>query len=170
MTSAFPLPPEGGEVAPRSGGGVGEGAGETRSRRRSGTTARARGLRQGDNQAEATLWLELKRRKLGGHKFTRQFPIGPYFADFACREKWLVVEIDGSQHADSDHDRRRDAFINAQGYSILRFWNHDILKKRGEVCDTILAALTGRLASTVDAVDLQFKPSVSSEYRADRAT
>ena len=163
MTSALPLPPEGGEVAPRSGDEVGEGASETRSRRSTGTTARARGLRKGDNQAEALLWLELKRRKLGGYKFTRQFPVGPYFADFACRERWLVVEIDGSQHAGSVHDIQRDALINAQGYSILRFWNHYVLKARGEVCETILAALTGRLASKVDAVDLQFKPSASSD-------
>lgn len=161
--SALPLPPEGGEVAPRSGDGVGEGASETRSRRSRGTTARARGLRRNDNQAEALLWLELKRRKLGGYKFTRQFPIGPYFADFACREQWLVVEIDGSQHAGSVHDIQRDALINAQGYSILRVWNHDVLKARGEVCETILAALTGRLASKVDAVDLQLKPSASSD-------
>src|SRR5687767_14470999 len=97
--SAFPLPPEGGGVAPGSGDGVGEGIHETRSRRKPGSTKRARGLRQGDNQAEALLWLELKRRTLGGFKFTRQLPVGPYFADFACREKWLVVEIDGSQHA-----------------------------------------------------------------------
>lgn len=165
VTRAFPLPPEGGEVAPRSGDGVGEGGGETRSRRRTGTTARARGLRQNDNQAEALLWLELKRRKLGGYKFTRQFPIGPYFADFACRERWLVVEIDGHQHAGSDHDRRRDGFINAEGFSILRFWNHAVIKARGEVCETTLAALIGRLASKVDAVDLQIKPSASSDPR-----
>jgi very-short-patch-repair endonuclease len=144
-------------VAPRSGDGVGEGTGETRSRRKTGTTARARGLRQNDNQAEALLWLELKRRKLGGHKFTRQFPIGPYFVDFVCREKWLVVEIDGSQHADSEYDRRRDGFINAQGYSVLRLWNHDIIKKRGEACETILAALGGQLTSGTDAVDLQYR-------------
>jgi very-short-patch-repair endonuclease len=150
-------------VAPRSGDGVVDGGDETRSRRKKGTTARARGLRKGDNQAEAMLWLELKRRKLGGYKFTRQFPIGPYFADFACRQQWLVIEIDGSQHAGSDHDRRRDAFINAEGFSILRFWNHDVIRTRGEVCETILAALTGRLASKVDAVDLQFKPSASSD-------
>ena len=64
-------------------------------------TGRARSLRQGGNKAEALLWLELKNRKLGGFRFTRQLPISPYFADFACREKWLVVEIDGSQHSGS---------------------------------------------------------------------
>ncbi|MER8901328.1 DUF559 domain-containing protein [Mesorhizobium sp. M0772] len=143
-------------MAPRSGDGVGEGAHETRSRRKMGTTQRARTLRQGGNQAEALLWLELKARKLGGYRFTRQFSIGPFFADFACREKWLVVEIDGHQHAGSSYDRRRDDFMRAQGHSILRLWNHDVLNHRTSVCETILAALDGRLAENVAAADLRF--------------
>ncbi|QND61045.1 endonuclease domain-containing protein [Mesorhizobium huakuii] len=143
-------------MAPRSGDGVGEAAGQTRSRRKTGTTQRARKLRQGDNQAEALLWLELKARKLGGYKFTRQFSIGPFFADFACREKWLVVELDGSQHADSSYDGRRDDFMRAQGYSILRVWSHEVLKQRTSVCETILAVLDGRLAEGTIVSDLRF--------------
>ncbi|WP_246676564.1 DUF559 domain-containing protein [Mesorhizobium sp. B1-1-5] len=135
---------------------MGEGAAQTRSRRKQGTTKRARNLRQAGNQAEALLWLELKARKLGGYRFTRQFSIGPFFADFACSERWLVVEVDGSQHADSSYDRRRDDFMQAQGYSILRFWNHDVLKHRGSVCETILAALDGRLTENIAASDLRF--------------
>ena len=156
MSNTLPLPPEGGEVAPQSGDGVGEGAHATRSRRRTGATSRARDLRQGGNQAEAVLWLELKRSKLGSYKFTRQFPIGPYFADFCCRREKLVVETDGSQHAGSDHDRRRDEFMRTEGYSILRFWNHDVLKQRRSVCETILAALEGRLAEDRNGVDIRF--------------
>ena len=156
QAGSLPLPPEGGEVAPRSGDGVGEARPATRSRRKTGTTQRARKLRQGDNQAEALLWLELKARKLGGYRFTRQFSIGPFFADFACREKRLVVEIDGHQHAGSSHDRRRDDFMRAQGYSILRVWNHNVLKDRTSVCETILAALDGRLAENIIASDLRF--------------
>ncbi|TGQ54234.1 endonuclease domain-containing protein [Mesorhizobium sp. M1C.F.Ca.ET.193.01.1.1] len=143
-------------MAPRSGDGVGEALRETRSRRKQGTTQRARNLRQPGNQAEALLWLELKARKLGGYRFTRQFSIGPFFADFARREKWLVVEIDGSQHAGSPYDRRRDEFMRAQGYSILRLWNHDILKHRTSACETILAALDSRLAESVAVSDLRF--------------
>ncbi|MEO9337934.1 DUF559 domain-containing protein [Mesorhizobium sp. SB112] len=135
---------------------MGEGTSDTRTRRKPGTTNRARTLRQGRNEAEALLWLELKRSKLGGYKFTRQLPIGPYFADFACRKANLVVEIDGSQHAESTYDRRRDEFMRAQGYSTLRFWNTDILKNRASVCETILAALDGRLAENVTAFDLRF--------------
>jgi very-short-patch-repair endonuclease len=157
---AFPLPRAGGEVAPPDFPGETEwgcfDASATRSRRKPGTTARARDLRQRDNQAEALLWLELKRSKLGGYKFTRQFPIGPYFADFACRAERLVVELDGSQHGDSGYDRKRDEFMRSGGYSVLRFWNTDVLKQRTSVCETILAALDGRLSESVVASDLRF--------------
>jgi very-short-patch-repair endonuclease len=93
---------------------------------------------------------------LGGYHFTHQFPIGLYFADFCCRKRKLVIEIDGSQHADSQYDRRRDEFMRSQGYSVLRFWNTDVLKHRGPVCETILAALDGRLSEDIDAFDLRF--------------
>jgi very-short-patch-repair endonuclease len=106
--------------------------------------------------AEAMLWNELKDRRLGGFKFVRQFPVGPYFADFACREKSLVVEIDGSQHANSKTDRQRDEFMRSRGLSVIRFWNTDVLKSTRSVCETILAALDGRLSENVVANDLRF--------------
>ncbi|CAH2408758.1 endonuclease domain-containing protein [Mesorhizobium escarrei] len=142
-------------MALRSSDGVGDAIPQTRSRR-IGTTQRPRKLRQAGNQAEALLWFELKARKLGSYRFTRQFSIGPFFADFACREKWLVVEVDGHQHAGSSCDRRRDDFMRAQGYSVLRLWNHDVLKHRTSVCETILAALDGRLAENIAVSDLRF--------------
>jgi very-short-patch-repair endonuclease len=126
------------------------------SRRSPDRIARARQLRHGDNMAEAILWIELKASKLGGHKFVRQVPIGPYFADFACRSAKLIIELDGSQHADSEYDRRRDEFMQAQGYSILRFWSHDALKHLPSVCETILAALEGKLAKDTVSADLRF--------------
>ncbi|WP_411956202.1 endonuclease domain-containing protein [Arvimicrobium flavum] len=113
-------------------------------------------MRKDGTKEEALLWLELKAKRLGGHHFVRQFPIGPYIADFACRKSKLIVEIDGSQHADSPHDRRRDEFMRQQGFSTLRFWNHDVLRHRTSVCDTILAALDGRLAEAVESADLRF--------------
>jgi very-short-patch-repair endonuclease len=131
----------------------------TRSRRRSGATDRARALRKGDNLAEGRLWIELQDRRLGGFKFVRQLPIGPYFADFACREHRLVVELDGSQHAGSEHDRRRDDFMNNAGYSVLRFWSHEVRSQTASVCETILAALTGRLAERTVASDLRYFPA-----------
>ncbi|WP_246696429.1 endonuclease domain-containing protein [Mesorhizobium sp. SARCC-RB16n] len=126
------------------------------SRRSPERIARARALRQGDNQAEAVLWSELKAKRLAGYKFIRQMPVGPYFADFACRSEKLVVELDGSQHAESSYDRRRDEFMRGEGFSVLRFWNVDVLKTRRTVCEIILAVLEGRLAEDVVATDLRF--------------
>jgi very-short-patch-repair endonuclease len=153
-----------GSSPPRRGGEVARAKPETErgpaagvpSRRSPEKIARARALRHGDNQAEATLWNELKAKRLGGYKFVRQIPIGPYFADFACRSKKLVVELDGSQHTDSSYDRRRDEFMRGEGFSVARFWNVDVIKSRQSVCETILAALEERLHRDVIASDLRF--------------
>ncbi|MBZ9966425.1 endonuclease domain-containing protein [Mesorhizobium sp. BR1-1-2] len=126
------------------------------SRRSPEKIARAQALRHGDNQAEATLWNELKAKKLSGYKFVHQMPIGPYFADFACRKQRLIIELDGSQHAESSYDRRRDEFMRNAGFSVLRFWNLDVLKDTRSVCETIFAALEGRLSEDVVAADLRF--------------
>lgn len=123
------------------------------------TAGLARRLRQSDNDAESVLWEELRARRLNDYKFVRQFPIGRYFADFACRERRLVVEVDGSQHADDLRDRHRDAFMVGEGWSILRFWNIDVLKQRNEVLETIVAVLDGRLTDEVTAPDLRFVPA-----------
>jgi very-short-patch-repair endonuclease len=136
----------------------GDGPKASRSRRRPGATERARALRNGDNLAEGKLWSELKDRRLGGYKFVRQHPIGPYFADFACREKRLVVELDGSQHAESERDRRRDAFMQEAGWSVIRFWSHEARTQTRAVCETILAALAEEFDGEVVAGDLRYVP------------
>ncbi len=68
-----------------------------------------------------------------------------YFGDFVCREKMLVVELDGSQHAESAYDNRRAAMIVAEGYRVLRFWNADVLRDMSMVRETIMAAAERRL-------------------------
>jgi len=90
------------------------------------------------------LWTHLRNRHLGGYRFVRQYPIGPYFAVFVCREQWLVVELDGGQHSDSAHDVVRDRFINETGYSILRYWNNDVTGNLSGVLETLLLVLEGR--------------------------
>jgi very-short-patch-repair endonuclease len=127
------------------------------------TTNRARSLRQSDNDAEAKLWSELRNRRLNGFKFVRQFPIGPYFADFACRERTLVIEIDGSQHAENRRDTIRDAFMIAEGWSVARFWNVDALTVMPSVLETIVAICEGRLTETVVARDFKFLPAASAK-------
>lgn len=129
---------------------------QTRSRRKTGATSFARQLRHGDNMAEALIWNELKNKKLLGYKFVRQFPVGPYFADFLCRKERLVVELDGSQHVESQTDRTRDEYMRANGYSVLRFWSHDVLRDRTAIVETIMAALAGGLNESVVAPDMRF--------------
>ena len=84
-------------------------------------SARAQTLRAASTEAEKKLWYRLRNRRFGGAKFVRQSPIGPYYADFVCRACKLVVEVDGSQHADSAYDDKRDAVLIALGYRVLRF-------------------------------------------------
>jgi len=122
------------------------------------TTKRAPSLLQTDNDAEAKLWNELRNRQLNGFKFVRQFPIGRYFADFACREVHLVVEVDGSQHSGSGYDRRRDSFMHSNGWAILRFWNVDVLTETEAVTETIVAVLDGRLVEAVETAEMRFIP------------
>lgn len=121
-------------------------------------THRARKFRQVYNEAELVLWNELRGRRLNGLKFVRQFSIGPYFADFACRELCLVVEVDGSQHVDSEHDRKRDAQMLHNGWAIIRFSNVTVLNDRASVLDTLVAIADGRLAEPVSTSDFRFMP------------
>ena len=108
-------------------------------------SARAQTLRAESTEAEKKLWLHLRDRRLGGMKFVRQAPIGPYYAGFVCRACKLIVEVDGSQHVDSAYDHKRDATLVALGYRVLRFWNADVLHSIDDVCKTIVAAVEGRL-------------------------
>ena len=102
-------------------------------------TRRARALRLCPTDAERRLWHFLRRDQLG-FRFRRQFPIPPYFADFACVEAKLIIEADGSQHAIPGEHDRRDAFLASRGWRVLRFWNNDILEDRTGVLQTIAAA------------------------------
>jgi very-short-patch-repair endonuclease len=102
-----------------------------------------RRLRRQATDAETKLWFALRDRRLGGFKFVRQEAIGPYVADFVCREKRLIVEVDGGQHADNARDRMRDAALTADGYQVLRFWNSDVLSNEEGVLTVILAKLQG---------------------------
>ena len=89
-------------------------------------TARARSLRREATPAERALWVFLSRSQTGA-KFSRQMPVGPWFADFLCRELLLVVELDGFSHdVAPERDARRDAWMATHGYTVLRFTNEDV--------------------------------------------
>ncbi|CDX13934.1 conserved hypothetical protein [Mesorhizobium sp. ORS 3324] len=96
-------------------------------------------MRREATEAEDRLWQELRGRRLDKIKFRRQVPIGRFVADLVCAEAGLIVEIDGSQHAESRHDQERDAELKARGFRVLRFWNDGVLRDLNAVCDTIIA-------------------------------
>lgn len=138
----------------------GEGGTPDPTKRRDGATQRARKLRLEETEPEYRLWSDLRARRLNGFKFVRQIPLGPYIVDFLCREQMLVVELDGGQHCESEYDARRTAWLNAQGYSVIRFWNDEVLRERRAVLETILAALEGEPLSP--SPDLRFAPATLS--------
>jgi very-short-patch-repair endonuclease len=136
------------------------------TKRRPGKTKQARHLRKNDTEEEYRLWSDLRGRRLNGYKFARQIPLGPYVVDFLCRDILLIVEIDGFQHAESSSDIVRTRWLNAQGYSVLRFWNHEVLKERRAVLETILAALEGQIFQRDDI--LRFYPAIQSTVEISR--
>jgi very-short-patch-repair endonuclease len=96
--------------------------------RPSASRDRSRRLRHDQTDAERKLWTRLRDRRLFGAKLRRQHPIGPFIVDFCCRERLLVVELDGGQHAtQQDADRRRSDFLVSRGYRVLRFWDNEAL-------------------------------------------
>ena len=114
------------------------------SRERERARVRARSLRKLPTGAEALLWFHLRDRRMANHKFRRQRPIGPYFADFACIEAKLIVELDGGQHVEAAvYDADRTRFLEGQGYRVLRFWNNEVLMQTDAVRGRILQALLG---------------------------
>lgn len=104
--------------------------------------SRAQELRNRATISEKRLWLALRGRKLAGAKFSRQMPVGPYFADFLCREHALIVEVDGHAHDFTiDHERRRTAWLQAQGYCIVRCTNDEVTFGLELVLERIAEAL-----------------------------
>jgi very-short-patch-repair endonuclease len=90
----------------------------------------------------------LRAHRLSDLKFRRQYPIGPYIADFACFGARLIIELDGGYHADglqAVHDERRKIYVEQRGWRVLRLWNVDVLKNPRGVQETILAAISGGL-------------------------
>jgi len=101
----------------------------------------AKTLRRNMTDAEHLLWRHLRAHRFDGQKFRRQQPIGPYVVDFVHFGSRVIVEADGSQHAESPKDAGRDAWLKEQGFRVLRFWNHDILQRTEAVLEAIWTAL-----------------------------
>ncbi|MGH7889684.1 MAG: endonuclease domain-containing protein [Thermodesulfobacteriota bacterium] len=106
------------------------------------STTKARELRKNPTDAERKLWRYL--RQVCGYKFRRQQPLGPYIVDFICLEKKVIVEVDGGQHNEQvayAYDGERSAWLEAQGFRVLRFWNHEVLKEIEVIKEVIAEAL-----------------------------
>ena len=105
-------------------------------------TARARSLRRQATSAERALWEHLARSQLGA-KFSRQMPVGPYFADFLCRELKLVIELDGHSHdVAPERDGVRDHWMSQAGYTVLRFTNAEVQRN----VEGVVAAISEAVA------------------------
>jgi very-short-patch-repair endonuclease len=90
----------------------------------------------------------LRDRRLVGIKFRRQVPIGRFIADFVCYEAKLVIELDGSQHLESEYDKRRDAELMRRGFEVLRFWNADLFLQRDAILDLIFRTVERRTGTS----------------------
>ena len=110
----------------------------------------ARRLRVNQTDAERKLCSRLRRHQMKGFQFRRQYPIGPFFADFVCLETKLIIELDGSQHADQTvRDGSRSEFLRDAGYTVLRFWNYEV---SGEIDHVVQ-----RIANALEAVPRRIK-------------
>ena len=105
---------------------------------------RAREFRRDMTPAERRLWTLLQRRQVGGFRFRRQCPVGPYIADFACLEARLLIEVDGGQHMDEAGDVRRDTLLRREGFHVLRFWNNEVMTN----LEGVRALIVSRLADS----------------------
>ena len=106
----------------------------------------ARELRKDMTEAEHKLWPYLRMKNLGGYRFRRQHPIGPYIADFACVAENLIVELDGATHGEDAeilYDKRRTVYLEGKGWRVARYSNEDVYKHVGDVQDDIIAHLRG---------------------------
>lgn len=108
----------------------------------------ARRLRRRQTPTETILWGLLRSKRLDGFKFYRQFPIGPYIADFCCRARRLVIEIDGGGHArpiQRKYDLNRDEYLRKRGYRVIRIWSSEIMNNIDGAIEAILKALGEKL-------------------------
>ncbi len=103
---------------------------------------RAKLLRNNMTDTERLLWAKIRNRQIHGYKFRRQCPLGKYIVDFVCHGKKVIIELDGSQHAvQEEYDQQRTAWLESEGYKVIRFWNNDVWQNIEGVLEVICSAL-----------------------------
>ena len=106
----------------------------------------AKTLRRTMTDAEQKLWYHLRAHRFMGRKFKRQKPLGRYVVDFVCLEEKLIIELDGGQHAENvEYDHDRDAWLRSQGYTVLRFWNNQLMSETESVLEQIRLAFSSEV-------------------------
>lgn len=139
-----------------AGEGRGEGESDWKDARHA-AASKAKALRKDPTDAEKIFWQKVRDRQIDGYKFKRQFPVGPFIVDFACPAQRLVVEIDGGQHDENAKDTARTHKLEQAGYTILRFWNNDVLGNIDGVLDTLTLTLSRKrereIAHLPDSID-----------------
>jgi len=116
----------------------------------------SRYLRKNMTVQERKLWNIIRNRQFFGYRFRRQFSIGDYIVDFICREKKIIIEIDGSQHNENEnisYDKLRTEYLNANGYKVIRFWNNEV--------DNNLSGVYEKLKQDFDVKDIITPPQPS---------
>jgi very-short-patch-repair endonuclease len=160
MAAGIKTPPP-----PLAGGGWGEGAHHPGLRSPAKNLQYARVLRHDSTLAERRLWRALRSHRLGGLKFRRQAPLGPFIADFYCATAALVIELDGVSHIDTaDADARRDEWMRARGLHVLRFTNGDVL---GDV-EAVITVISEFVRSTPPPIPLPQGEGEESSIPAPR--
>ena len=131
---------------------------------------RARALRSQQTDAEQCLWYCLRAGRFMGIKFKRQKPMGNYIVDFVAPSHKLIIELDGGQHAEQqEYDRGRDTWLRNQGYTVVRFWNHQVLTETQAVLESVrqkiqtLSALSPDPSPASGRGDLPLKAGVNGE-------
>ena len=122
-------------------------------------------------RAEALFWEQVRASRLHGHKFKRQVPITPYIVDFLCTAAKVVIELDGPPHDTAERrarDAERDAWLQRQGFLVLRFSNDQVLGNCQAVLDAVLAAIEAQLAPS--PAPLRGAPSPAEGERVLRET
>jgi very-short-patch-repair endonuclease len=119
-------------------------------------TERARSLRKAQTDAESKLWYYLRAKRFYDLKFKRQEPIGPYYVDFVCRTKKIIIELDGGHHAEEfqkEYDDVRTQYLESRDYKVIRFWNAEVFENPEGVLQTLHEEIFG-VQKSFDTVTL----------------
>ena len=104
--------------------------------------SRSRTLRRDSTKAESLLWQQLRSRRLQGHKFRRQVPVGNYIVDFLCEDPPIIIELDGGQHMEQQgYDQARSDWLVKNRFLVLRYWNNDVLENMQSVLENIFLSI-----------------------------